>query len=412
MKPTQPKARICCLDLDTFFVSVERLHRPELIGKPVVVGAQPGSRGVVTAASYEVRELGVRSGMPINEAYRLAPHAIYLPGRHGEYGRYAARVRAILERSAPIVRTASIDEFFLDFGHCEAMYRQVADHDDDETIERVVRQMRQAIQDELGLPASAGLAASRPIAKIASGLAKPAGVMMIRPGDELEFVAELPVRRWPGIGPVASQRLHSQGIETLGQLLTESDGSLANSVRRVVFGGTTSPLGRDRTAFREHDPQGLALGSISNESTFAADVGDLDAIRKRLGSLCERVCWRMRQRRVLARTMTLKIRYADFETRTRSRTIVPTGAERVVLRCVGRLFDAHYDRGRRVRLLGVALSNLVPETRQLTLPFLSEGRPEVGHAIDTVRARFGYDAIHFGLNSGSSWRAKRPFKPS
>ncbi len=404
MQSLPRKARICCLDLDTFFVSVERLHRPELIGKPVVIGALPGSRGVVTAASYEVREFGVRSGMPIAEAYRRAPHAIYLPGRHGEYGKYAAKVKAILERTAPIVRTASIDEFFLDFRDCEAMYRRHGDGDDDAVIERVIREMRQSIQDELGLPASAGVAASRPIAKIASGSAKPAGVLMVRAGDEQEFVAGLPVRRWPGIGPVAERRLLNEGVETLGQLLAMPRGSLVESVRQAVFGGAGNALGRDRPAFREHDPEGLTLGSISNECTFAADVGNLQVIRDQLCSLCERVCWRVRQRNVMARTITLKLRYADFETLTRSRTIALTSAERAIFRCVRRLFRDNYDRRRRVRLLGVALSNLARGERQLMLPFEADGRPEVAGAIDAVRDRFGYDAIHLGIKKGSRWR--------
>jgi DNA polymerase-4 len=403
MDPNESTARICCLDLDTFFVSVERLDRPELIGKPVVVGALPGNRGVVTAASYEVREFGVRSGMPIAEAYRRAPFAIYLPGRHGEYGKYAAQVKAILERFSPIVRTASIDEFFLDFRHCEAMYRSDEDRDDDATIERVVREMRQSIQDELGLPASAGVAASRQIAKMASGIAKPAGVMMVRAGDEHAFVAGLPVRRWPGIGPVAQQRLMSEGIETLGQLL-EIPGPLGDSVRQVVFSVGSNSLGRDRPAFREHDPKGLTLGSISNENTFAADIDDLQEIFDQLSLLSERVCWRVRQRNVFARTITLKLRYADFETLTRSRTIAPTSAEGVVFGCVRRLFRANYDRRRRIRLLGVGLSNLVRGERQLTLPFVSEGRPDVGNAIDAVRERFGYDAIHLGMKKAARWR--------
>ena len=404
MEPIQRQARICCLDLDTFFVSVERLHRPELIGKPVVVGALPGNRGVVTAASYEVREFGVRSGMPIAEAYRRAPRAIYVPGRHGEYGKYAAQVKAILERCAPIVRTASIDEFFLDFRQCEATHRQDGDRDDDATIERVVREMRETIQDELGLPASAGVASSRPVAKIASGSAKPAGVLMIRAGDEHDFVAELPVRRWPGIGPVAAQRLVSEGIETLGQLLAAPQGSMAESVRRAVFGVAANSLGRDRPAFREHDPDGLTLGSISNENTFAADIGDLQVLRDQLHSLCERVCWRVRQRNVLARTITLKLRYADFETLTRSRTIAPSSAERVVFDCVGKLFHDNYDRQRRVRLLGISLSNLIKPQRQLTLPFGAERDPEVANVIDAVRDRFGYDTIHLGMKKGSRWR--------
>jgi DNA polymerase-4 len=388
--------------LDTFFVSVERLHRPDLIGKPVVVGALPGNRGVVTAASYEVRQFGVRSGMPISEAYRRAPHAIYLPGRHGEYSEYAAQVKAILERFAPVVRTASIDEFFLDFSHCEALYRTNEDRDDDDTIERVVRGMRQSIQDELGLPASAGVAASRPIAKMASGFAKPAGVFLVRVGDERDFIDQLPVRRWPGIGPVAEQRLLSEGVETLGQLL-ETTGRMGDSVRQAVFGTGSSSLGRDRPAFREYDPNGLTLGSISNENTFAADVSDLQKIRDQLCSLCERVCWRVRRRNVFARTVTLKLRYANFETLTRSHSLAPTNSEGAVFGCVRKLFLANYDQRRRVRLLGVCLSNLVRSERQFTLPFVAEGRPEVANAIDAVRERFGYDAIHFGMGKGARW---------
>ncbi len=403
MERNRSAARICCLDLDTFFVSVERLHRPELVGKPVVIGALPGQRGVVTAASYEVRKFGVRSAMPIAEAYRRAPHAIYLPGRHSEYSRYAAQVKAILQRSAPIVRTASIDEFFLDFGQCEAIYRDVDDRDGDATIERVVREMREAIQDELGLPASAGIAASHPIAKMASGSAKPAGVLMIRAGQEHDFVASLPVRRWPGIGPVSEQHLLGKGIETLGQLLEAPSEPLADTVREAVFGWTKSSLGRDRPAFREHDAEGLTLGSISNENTFAADVGDLHVIRDQLCSLCERVCWRVRQRKVLARTITLKLRYADFETLTRSRTIAPTNAEGVVAGCVRKLFRDNYDRRRRVRLLGVGLSKLINSRRQLTLPFLKEERPEVATAIDSIRNALGYDAIHLGMKKGGRW---------
>jgi DNA polymerase-4 len=264
--------------------------------------------------------------------------------------------------------------------------------------------MRQSIQDELGLPASAGVAASRPIAKMASGSAKPAGVLMVRPGDEYGFVANLPVRRWPGIGPVAAQHLLTEGIETLGQLLKSSQGSMAESVRQVVFGVTADSLGRERPSFREHDPNGLTLGSISNENTFAADIGDLEVIYGRLCSLCERVCWRVRKRHVMARTITLKLRYSDFETLTRSRTIAPTSAEDVIFSCVRKLFLANYDRGRRVRLLGVGLSNLVKHQRQLMLPFEAEGLAKVGKTIDAVRDRFGYDAIHLGPRKGLRWR--------
>lgn len=402
-------ARICCLDLDTFFVSVERLHRPELIGKPVVVGALPGTRGVVTAASYEVRAFGVHSGMPIAEAYRLAPDAIYVSGGHGNYSEYARKVKTILERYTPIVRTASIDEFFLDFRHCEAMYRKPGDSDDDATIERVIRAMRQAIQDELGLPASAGVASARPIAKMASGAAKPAGVLMVRAGAEKRFVESLPCRKWPGIGPVAEARLLAAGIRTLGDLLAvpadAREGGLAESVRHSVFGETAPGLARDRPAFQEHDPDGLTVGSISNESTFGHDVGDRQAIVNRLRSLCERVCWRARQRNIMARTITLKLRYSNFETLTRARTIKPTNSEKVILACVKDLLTVNFDRRRRLRLLGIALSNLVGAAGQLQLPFAEDDPPDTGTAIDAVRDRFGYDAIHLGVEKRGGWRA-------
>ena len=393
------QARICCLDLDTFFVSVERLKRPELIGKPVVVGALPGRRGVVTAASYEVREFGVRSGMPISEAYRRAPHATYLSGEHGEYGKYSALVKKILMQFSPEVRAASIDEFFLDFRGCETLYRTAADDDDDLTVRRTVSNMRQTIQDELGLPASVGIAASRPIAKVASGSAKPAGVLMVRIGDEYSFLADLPVRRWPGIGPVAEQRLSKQGIHTLGQLM-DSKLTLAESIRKLVLGHTAAPLSRDRPAFQEHDPRGLTLGIISNESTFQADVGHKQLVHDQLLKLCERVCWRLRRRQVLARTVTLKIRYADFATHTRSRTISPTASDGVIFRCLLDLLHRNCQPQHKVRLLGVSLSKLIHPDRQLLLPFVTNGRSDASQAIDTVRDRFGFDAIHLGKAKG------------
>jgi len=409
------RARICCLDLDTFFVSVERLFRPELNGKPVVVGAVPGTRGVVAAASYEVRAFGVRSGMLIAEAYRLASHAIYLSGRHGEYSKYASRVKEILERYTPIVRTASIDEYFLDFRWCEGLYRQASDADGDATIERVVREMCQVIRDEVGLPASAGVATSRPVAKMASNVAKPAGVRMVRFGEERAFVEPLTCRKWPGIGPVADERLREAGIHTLGQLLAVSERSrehsLAASVRRVVSAEGESSLGRDRPAFREHDPEGLTVGSISNESTFGHDVDDLHAIQDRLRSLCERVCWRARQRGILARTITLKLRYADFETLTRACTIKATNVESRVLACVKELFRDNYDGHRQVRLLGIALSGL-EECFQLELPFEEAARPPMQKAIDAVRERFGYEAIRLGLAESSRRGRPVPTRPS
>ncbi len=393
--------RVACVDLDTFFVSVERLLDPSLVGRPVVVGGRKGSRGVVTSASYEVRALGVRSGMPMAEAVRLAPDAAFVPTRHATYGPYAAQVKSVLERWCPMVRTASIDEFFLDFSGCERLYARPDDADADATIARTVRAMRAAIQAEVKLPASAGIGVTRAVAKMASGRAKPAGVWLVRAGEERAFVAPMSVRKLPGIGPVAEARLAARGVTTLGQLLAVRDddpdlGNLAALLRDSLDGPPGVP-GRDRPAFQEHDAS--AEGSLSNERTFFADVGERQAAEDALRALVERVTWRLRNRRGLARTISLKIRFSDFTTITRGQTVPPTCAEREVWRVARALLAGAWSpRARgptsRLRLLGVQLSNLIEGERQL--PLFPEERPRAGRAIDAVRARFGYDAIRLG----------------
>jgi DNA polymerase-4 len=396
---TAPLPRLCCLDLDTFFVSVERLLDPSLEGKPVIVGGRPGQRGVVTAASYEVRALGVRSGMSLTDAARLAPDAIYLPTRHGVYGDYSARVRAILERWCPVVRPASIDEFYLDFNGCEGLYRRDGDLSDDDTVERTVWEVCRAIAESTGLPASAGIATSIPVSKIASGLAKPRGVLLVPAGEEAAFLGPLPVRRYPGVGPVAEQRLVVLGITTLDRLahaprplLRPIFGAGAERIRRGAAGEGAHELAAERPAFREHDPEGY-LGSISNERTFHADVGDAATVQGMLCALCERVCWRARRRGVQARTVTLKLRYADFQTLSRSRTLpTPTSSELELLPVVQELCARAWTRRRAVRLLGIALSGLAPfQGGQLAL-FYRHAEP-LHHAMDALRERYGYDAV-------------------
>src|SRR3954471_16488175 len=266
-----PLSRICCLDLDTFFVSVERVLDPSLEGKPVIVGGRPGSRGVVTAASYEVRRLGVKSGMSLTEAGQLAPDAIYLPTRGEVYGKYAESVREIARRYAPTVVIASIDEMFLDLSGCERLYGRDGDESDDVAIERAVLELTRAVDGELGLPASAGLATSTVVAKVASSLAKPRGVMLVPAGVERAVLAPLPVRSFPGIGPVAESKLHAAGMQTLGEIaaaplpdLQKIFGAWAPSILAGVQGQGCGDLGRERPAFSEYDPEGETAGSISN----------------------------------------------------------------------------------------------------------------------------------------------------
>jgi DNA polymerase IV len=393
--------RICCLDLDTFFVSVERLLDPSLVGKPVVVGGLPGQRGVVTAASYEVRAFGVRSGMSLKSAALLAPHAVYLPTRHGIYGEYATRVRTIAENYTPVSQVASIDEMFLDFSGCENLYFEAGDPSPDFTIERVVRALTKEIKTRVGLPSSAGIATSRSVAKVASGLAKPAGVVLVPAGTELAFLGPLPVRKLPGIGPVAEQKLQAIGVTTLAEIVTTPlprlrriFGAWAEPIVRSCRGQGMHELGRERPAFQEFDPSGGTVGSISNERTFREDVRDPICIESMLCSLAERVCWRARKRGVKARTVTLKLRYADFQTLQRSRTITPTCSELELYPVIRDLFDRSRTRRTAIRLLGVALSNLRPYDEQLSL--FDDGEP-LHRAMDGIRKRYGYDALRIAL---------------
>ncbi|MDB4953892.1 MAG: DNA-directed polymerase [Myxococcales bacterium] len=389
--------RMCCLDLDTFFVSVERLLDPSLRGRPVVVGGRRGGRGVVTSSSYEARAFGVRSGMSIRDASERAPRdAVFVPG-HGEaYSDYSARARQIVERYSPIVVAASIDEHYLDFRGCERLYRRDGDTDDDSTILRVVREMTATIDRELGLPASAGIATSKSMAKVASGLAKPQGVLIVRAGTEADRLAPLPVRKLPGIGPVAETRLHALGIDTLGQLVAAPEsmlrpifGAYTAGIRLTARGEGSDELGRERPAFREHDPRGAVAGTISNERTFAET--SRDTAGEVLSELCERVGSRARHRGVVAGQLTLKLRYTDFHTLTRGKTIAPTSVDFELHRIILELYREARTRTLPIRLLGVALAKLRLDSIQLPLFGAGERR---GIAVDRVREKYGYDAVH------------------
>lgn len=426
-------AHLACVDLDTFFVSVERKLDPRLVGQPVIVGAT-GWQGVVTSASYEVRALGVRAGMPIAEARRLAPRAVYLAPRHGVYTDLAAQVREILLEGTDAVVTASIDEFFLDFQGTERLWRRHGDADDEATVERRVRELRAAIADRLGLPASAGIGSTRAIAKMASKVAKPhvdpcaRGVRLVRAGQERAFVEPQSVRAYPGIGPVAGEALEAAGIRTLGALLSLPPGPLrmrfGGLAARVAEGITSAGgagVGRDRPAFQEHDPVGLTVGSISNERTLWSPTGGEDPrttrayVEDQLRALVERVCWRARRRGAVARTITLKLRTVApasryFDTCTRSRSIAPTADERTVLEVTRGLLEsawmgagtAPHTAPLPVRLLGVALSHLQPAPSQLPLPMPPLPRPRISAALDAVRDRFGFDAVRLGAVSSAS----------
>ncbi|HHO52699.1 MAG TPA: DNA polymerase IV, partial [Deltaproteobacteria bacterium] len=314
MAPLEPAARICCLDLDTFFVSVERLLDPALLHRPVVLSGAPGHHGVVLAASHEAQRRGIHAGMSLAEARSRAPGAAFLPSRREIYGAYARRVRALLKGYTPVVRAASVNEFFLDLRGRELLWRDPEDLDGELAIARVVRRICQDIESQLGLSASAGVGTTRAVAKIASSQGEPTGVRVIPPGEEYSFVAPLPISTFPGIGPVAQARLQEAGILTLGQLMELGSGplrarfgSLSRSVRRDLDGRRGLCLGRARPVLQEHDdPLWGTTHSISHERTLHTQTSDRRRLVDQLRSLAEWVCCRARWRDVHARTITLK----------------------------------------------------------------------------------------------------------
>ena len=264
-----------------------------------------------------------------------------------------------------------------------------------------MRRLTDEIATRVGLPSSAGIATSRSLAKVASGLAKPRGVLLVPAGAELSFLRPLPVRKFPGIGPVAEQKLQAIGLLTLGDLeaaplpaLRRALGAWAEVIQQTCRGFGAHELGRERPAFQEHDPEDCALGTLSNERTFREDVRDPACIDAMLCALCERVCWRARKRGVKARTVTLKLRYADFQTLQRSRTVTPTCSELELYPVIRGLFQRARTRRTAIRLLGVRLSNLRRQGAQLSL--FDRGDP-LHRAVDRVRQRYGFDALRLAL---------------
>jgi DNA polymerase-4 len=341
--------------------------------------------------------------MSIREASERAPaDTVFVPGHHEDYGKYSDLARAIVERFSPIVVAASIDEHYLDFSGCERLYRRRRDADDDATILRVVRDITQAIDVELGLPASAGIATTKSMAKVASALAKPRGVLLIAAGTEAATLAPLSVRKLPGIGPVSETRLRALGIDTLAQLVEAPEamlrpifGSYTSSIRLAARGQGTDELGRERPAFREHDPRGACAGTISNERTFVETTAE--TAREVLSGLCERVCSRARHRGVVAGQVTLKLRYTDFHTLTRARTIAPTAVDTELQRTVLELYREARTRPLPIRLLGIQLAKFRLDAVQL--PLFDEGGRR-GLAVDRVREKYGYDAVHLATTLG------------
>ncbi len=374
------------IDLDAFFVSVEQALNPELRGKPVVVGGKPDRRGVVAAASYEARAFGLHSGMPLVTAVRLCPQAIFIEGNYHRYSEASRKFMAILADFSPFLEPVGIDEAYLDVTGFESLHG---------TIRQMALKIKKRVKDELGLVASIGIASCKIVAKVASDHSKPDGLIEVPAGQEADFFTPLPIGKLPGIGKKTEQVLKGLGIATLGELAKISPSALKN--RFGTFGEELPRLAKgidDRAVLPPAEAK-----SISRETTFPRDTSDRDFLMATLRYLAERVGAELREHNKQARCISIKLRYDDFTTITRRRTLPqPTDADQVIFQTGAEFLRAALTADKRaVRLIGTGVSRLNEPARQLSLLEITDRRLEkLNRAIDRIRDKYGFTAIQTG----------------
>jgi DNA polymerase IV len=373
------------LDLDAFFVSVERILDPKLNGKPVIVGGDPKyGRGVVAACSYEARKFGLHSAMPIRTAYKLCPHGIYMHGHGDEYTRFSKAVKNILEQYAPLIEQASIDEFYLDMSGTQRMYGSMF---------AFASRIQKEIWNELGLPCSIGIGSNKTVAKIGSDCMKPTGITYILPRMEKEFLAPMPVETIPGVGKVMKQNLNVRGIYRIGDItklpseyLSAAFGKYGVDLWRKAHGEGTEYLTIQRTR-----------KSISHENTFENDITSEEELKNNLFYLTGKVCQSLRNKGWEASTVDIKLRYSDFQTLTRSKTIKPTDDDKIIFETAWNLMKKARTRRVGVRLIGVGVTNFSPLNEQ---EYLFEDyevkRKKMLRAVTRIRDKFGYESLLIG----------------
>lgn len=359
-------------DLDAFYAAVEQLDNPELRGRPVLVGGSPRSRGVVATASYEARAYGVHSAMPMATAVRQCPQGIVLRPRFDRYREMSRRVMAVFHDLTPLVEPVSLDEAYLDISAAVAQGPPPLG---------LALELKRRVKAETGLAVSVGVATGKGIAKIASDLQKPDGLVLVPPGQEREFLAPLPAGKLWGIGPKTAERLRQQGIHTIGELAAQPAdwfsrhfGKRAASLRAKAQGQDDDPVRTERT------PK-----SLSAETTFPADLGDPAQLRAELSALAATVARHLDSKALRGRTVTVKLRLADYTTRNRQTTLpAPTADAAVILETAWRLLQGELTPGRNFRLLGVGVSAFgeppppdAAPTRQLALPLPSVEPPSL-----------------------------------
>jgi len=368
---------ILLIDMDAFFAAVEQARRPELVGLPVVVGGRADERGVVSTCSYEARAFGVRTAMPMAQAQRLCPKAVFLPVDMPTYIAVHKALLELLRRFTDLVEPVSIDEAFLDVSGSRRLF---------EGPEEIAHRLQGLIRQEHNLSCSIGIGPTKLLAKLAANLKKPGGITTLSEEDVRGRLRQLPVGELPGIGPVRGERLRSLGITTVGHLQDASPafleatlGTGASALGELAFGGDSSPVRAGQAPPK----------SLGHEVTFAADISDPKLLHATLLDLADQVVAELRGEGYLARTVVLKLRYESFHTITRRATLPrPMRSTRPVYEAALALLGGLDLEGRKVRLLGVSVSNLSPQALQLTLedPWREVALDE---AIDRARARYG-----------------------
>jgi len=370
------------VDMDAFYAAIEQRDRPELRGRPVIVGGKPRARGVVAAASYEAREFGIRSAMPSARAVRLCPRAVFLPVDMRKYAQVSQQMMAILRRHSERIEQVSIDEAFLEVTDRVRDFAQA---------EQLARRIKQEIRRELRLTASVGVGPNKFLAKLGSELRKPDGLVVIRPAEAEGFLDLLPVGKLWGVGPKTEKRLAEAGLKTIGQVarapieqLRRLLGAWADVVHELARGDDDRPVETERET-----------KSVSSETTFADDLYELKDLRRSLSELSEEVASRLRDEELRARTIAIKVRFGDFRTITRqTRLGEATDRAEVIRKTVYGLLDAVEGREQGIRLLGVRGSVLESGPRQLSLfdPQVQR-RGELQRSISYLRQRYGRDAV-------------------
>ncbi len=379
------RARIIAhFDLDAFFVSVECILDPSLKGKPLIVGGSR-ERGVVTACSYETRKFGVHSAMPMATAMRLCPQATVVKGTRGEYSRYSRMVTEIIAAKAPLFEKASIDEFYLDLTGMDTWFDPW----------QWTMDLRNEIIEKTGLPISFAIASNKMISKIATNEAKPNGCIQVPAGREQEYLAPLPVNTIPGIGKQTHEHLLNAGIKVIGDITLRTEKEMEKLLGNYGTELWHKAHGRHNgevTPYHE-------AKSISTENTFEANSNDTGFLLGELTRMTEKIGFELRQDDKMTGCVTVKIRYADFETRSRQTSIPYTFYDDELIPVAKGLFRKLYQKGSHVRLLGVRFSELTNEARQTNLFENTEKKSNLYKAIDSVKNRFGKTAISRGKTS-------------